>query len=113
MKKKPDVVLSRILILICVSIVGYWIWNGLNWLWDWYRSVSELTDTSVWTEIWLFIVENLSVIALIYGIICLQVSGLAELKFGKNFLKAFILAICLTPPIMMGIYGHKKESLSV
>jgi hypothetical protein len=30
------------------------------------------------------------------GIISLQVSGLAELKFGKNFIKAFCLALLIT-----------------
>jgi hypothetical protein len=39
----------------------------------------------------------------------LQASGLAELKYGKNFLKAFGLALILTPPVMMVVYGHKKE----
>ncbi|MEE2876458.1 MAG: hypothetical protein VX822_01570 [Candidatus Neomarinimicrobiota bacterium] len=38
------------------------------------------------------------------------VSGvIAKLKFNKNFLKAFVLALILTPPIMMGVYGHKQE----
>jgi hypothetical protein len=44
-----------------------------------------------------------------YGIISLQVSGLAELKFGKNFIKAFYLALLITPPMMMIVYGHRKE----
>lgn len=108
MKRNLDALVSRILLVISLIIVAYWIWNGLNWLWDWYLSISETTDTTVWQEIWLFIKENLSIIALIYGIICLQVSGVAELKFGKNFLKAFALAISLTPPVMMAVYGHKK-----
>lgn len=109
MKRNLDVILSRIFLVISFIIIAYWIWNGLIWLWDWYVSVSESADTGVWEETWQFIKDNLSIIAMLYGIIALQVSGLAELKFGKNFLRAFVLAIFLTPPVMMGIYGHKKE----
>lgn len=109
MKKNLDVILSRIFLVISVIIIAYWIWNGLIWLWDWYISVNESPETGVWEEIWQFIIDNLSIIVMVYGIIALQVSGLAELKFGKPFLKAFGLAIFLTPPVMMAIYGHKKE----
>ena len=59
--------------------------------------------------IWEFCKTNLSILIVIYGLMSLQASGLAELKYGKNFLKAFGLALILTPPVMMVVYGHKKE----
>ena len=110
MKPKIDVILSKILLLIIISIVLYWIWNGLNWLWDWYIATSQNGNSGLWEEIWIFIKENISIIAMAYGIISLQVSGLAELKFGNNFIKAFCLALLITPPMMMIVYGgHRKE----
>ncbi len=108
MKKDPDTIIPRILLLISLMIILYWIWGGLGWLWEWYTSVSESPNTTVWQEIWIFIKDNLSVIVLVYGIACLQAAGLAEMKFHKNFLKAFFLAICVTPPIMMGTFGRRK-----
>jgi len=108
MKKNKDIIFSRILMVICAIIIVYWIWSGLIWLWEWYVSVSTSENTTVWAEIWLFMSEYISVIALVYGIMSLQVAGLAELKFQKNFLKAFGLSIVLTPPIMMAVYGHKR-----
>ena len=108
MKKNIDLIFSRILLVISVVIIIYWAGNGLSWLWEWYGSVSAAEETTVWTEIGLFINDYLSVFALAYGILALQASGLAELKFEKNFLKAFGLAIVLTPPVMMILYGHKK-----
>ncbi len=108
MKKDPEKILPRIFMLICLGILVYWIWNGVEWLWEWYVSVESSSETTVWQEIWLFCRDNLSIIIMVYGIISLQVAGLAELKFGKTFLAAFILAICLTPPVMMGVYGRKR-----
>lgn len=108
MKKDPEKIIPRIILLVCLAIVLYWIWNGLSWLWDWYVSVEASSETTVWQEIWIFIKDNLSVIIMVYGFISLQAAGLAELKFGKTFLVAFALAICLTPPAMMGAYGRRK-----
>ena len=108
MKKDPEKIIPRIIMLVCLAIVIYWIWNGLSWLWDWYMSVEASSETTVWQEIWIFIKDNLSVIIMAYGFISLQAAGLAELKFGKTFLVAFALAICLTPPVMMGAHGRRK-----
>ena len=108
MKKDPDKIIPRVILLISLAIVLYWLWNGVEWLWEWYLSVDSASDTTVWREIWIFIKDNLSVIIMVYGFIALQAAGLAELKFGKAFLVAFILALCLTPPIMMGVYGHRR-----
>ena len=97
MKRDPDQIIPRVILLICLAILIYWIWNGLAWLWHWYLAVEESPGTTVWQEIWRFIKDNISVIVLLYGFICLQASGLAEMKFRKSFLTAFSLAICLTP----------------
>jgi len=108
MKRDPDKIIPRIILLFCAAILIYWIWNGVEWLWEWYLAVDASSETTFWQEVWTFILDNLSVVILIYGFLALQSAGLAELKFGNNFLIAFALAICLTPPIMMGAYGHRK-----
>lgn len=108
MKKNPDIIIARIIMMVILIIAAYWIWNGLIWLWDWYLSVSNSPETGFWEEVWLFIKDNLSIIAMLYGIIALQASGVAELKFGKKFITAFALALFLTPPVMMAFYGARR-----
>lgn len=108
MKKNPEAILPKLFMAISVLILLYWIWNGCLWLWDWYQATESVSGATVWREIWRFIKNNLSIIIAVYGIASLQSAGLAELKFNRSFLVAFGLALCLTPPIMMGVYGHKK-----
>ena len=105
--KNRDVIFSRIIFIIVVIIVSTWIWDGIGWLWNWFTSASE--SGSIGSGIWNFCKQNISILVVVYGIICLQVSGISELKFEKNFLMAFILAIFLTPPIMMAVYGHRRN----
>lgn len=109
MKRDPEKILPRVFIFAILAILIYWIWNGFQWLWEWYVYVGASSNTTVWHEIWVFIKENLSIIVVLYGIVALQSAGLAELKFDKPFLLSFGLALCLTPPVMMGVYGHKRK----
>jgi len=37
----------------------------------------------------------------------LQMAGLVEFRFRKNFLKAFLLGIVMTPPGMLLAWGRK------
>ena len=106
---RVDRLVSRLLAGIAALIVGTWVWNGAVWTWDWYSSVSAGED-AVWSAVWDFCRGNFSILVVIYGLLCLQVSGIAELKFEKNFLKAFVLALVLTPPLMMATYGRRKKS---
>jgi hypothetical protein len=62
-----------------------------------------------WASLGQFCVNNLSIIIVVYLIICLQVAGLAEFRFRKNFLKAFLLGIVITPPLMMICWGRHSE----
>lgn len=106
LKADRDYLFAAILGAAAAVVAGILIWKGLAWLWNWFSATGE--DDSVWLAIWEFCKSNLSIIIVIYGLISLQVSGLVELKFGKNFLKAFGLALILTPPVMMAVYGHRK-----
>jgi len=107
LKSDRDYLFASILGTAAVIIVIIMIWNELTWLWSWFLTAGD--NGSVWLAIWDFCKANLSILIVIYGLISLQASGLAELKFGKNFLKAFGLALILTPPIMMAVYGHRKK----
>lgn len=99
--------LSRLFMVASLLILGYWAYLGLAWVWDWYQDSGGYT-TQWWPDLGRFLWRNLSIVVAVYGIACLQASGLAELKYGKNFLLAFILALVLTPPGMMIAYGHRR-----
>lgn len=106
-QKPIDVTVARILILAAIVIVGIWIFNGIVWLWDWFSAASE--GGNVWSNVWAFCVRNSSFLVVVYGVVCLQVSGVAELRYEKSFLRAFLLALLLTPPVMMAVYGYKRN----
>ncbi len=103
-----DKAISRIFFLFSMLILLYWIYSGCVWLWDWYFS-SGGYSSDWWPAIGRFLLDNLSIVIALYAIACLQTAGLAELKFNNHFLKAFGLALILTPPIMMIAYGHRKQ----
>ncbi|MFQ6609062.1 MAG: hypothetical protein ACE5EE_11115 [Fidelibacterota bacterium] len=105
-KSDRDYLFSLFLGLGVVIFAGFLLYEGLTWLWHWFVNVND--EGSIGLAIWNLCKSNLSILIVIYGIISLQVSGLAELKFDKNFLKAFGLALILTPPVMMAVYGHRK-----
>ncbi len=99
--------ISRVFILFSVSILGYWAYNGIISVWEWYGSTGGYSS-SWWPDLGRYLWKNISIVVVIYAIICLQASGLAELKFKKNFLKALGLSILLTPPVMMIVYGRRN-----
>lgn len=108
MTDKRDRIYSNIFFIPALLIVVYWIIKGLIKLYNW---LSELPayNSGWWVSIGNFCLSNLSIIIMIYIIICLQVAGVAEFKFKKNFLKAFLLGLVITPPIMMAAWGREKR----
>ncbi|MCD6100199.1 MAG: hypothetical protein DRP91_07225 [Candidatus Neomarinimicrobiota bacterium] len=104
---KIDFILSRIFSLGSISIVGYWLYRFFDWFIGWFKDQLPY-NKGWWISIGNFLLDNLSIVIAIYFIICLQVSGIAEFKFRKKFLKAFFLSLFLTPPVMMAIYGRRR-----
>ncbi len=104
---KLDQAVSRVFIVLSILILAYWLYLGVVWLWEWYVSMDGYSS-AWWPIIGSFLWRNMSIVVAIYALICLQASGLAELKFNKIFLKAFGLSLILTPPGMMIVYGHRK-----
>jgi len=103
-----DNIISRFIFFIIFAIVGYWIvlW-GID-VWNWYVASGGYSP-EWWPQLGAFLLRNFSIVVVLYGMACMQASGLAELKFGKNFLVALGLAFILTPPIMMVVYGKKQQ----
>jgi len=102
---KRDTIISRVFIIAVLAIVLPWLWNGVVWVWHWYTAYSA-SDASGWSDTWHFIIKNFSIILIAYTIISLQAAGIAEFKFKRRFLTAFLLALLVTPPIMMATYGR-------
>lgn len=104
-----DNIISRFLILIIVAVIGYWAVLGGIWVWDWYFRTGGYT-ADWWPRLGAFLWRNIGIVMALYGIACVQASGVAELKFRKNFLVALLLAFLLTPPLMMGVYGRRTQA---
>ena len=107
MQESVDRRLAKIFLIPAVAIVGYWIIVGLFKLYKWLTGLPSYSS-AWWSSIGHFCLDNLSIIIVVYLIVCLQASGIAEFKYQKNFLKAFVLAVFLTPPIMMATWGRRK-----
>jgi hypothetical protein len=108
MNEQLDKRISKILFGISGAIVLYWLVRGLIWLYHWFVGLPPYSS-GWWASLGQFCVNNLSIIIVVYLIICLQVAGLAEFRFRKNFLKAFLLGIVITPPLMMICWGRHSE----
>lgn len=103
-----DNIISRFLFLIIAGIILYWLGSGVVWVWNWYFTSGGYTH-EWWPRLGSYLLRNISIVLVIYGLACMQASGLAELKFRKNFIVALMLALVLTPPVMMLIYGKRQQ----
>ena len=107
MTDKSDKRLAGIAAVPALAILLYWVYLGIGKLVEWIGSLGAY-QPEWWTIVGKFCLHNLSILLVIYTIICLQVAGIAELRFRKNFLKAFLLAIVMTPPLMMAAWGCRE-----
>ena len=105
--KDPDIIISRILKIVLAIIILYILYLVSVSIHSWYLNLQS-QNLNVWSELWIIIKNNISVVSVVYCIICLQVSGVAEFKFKKPFIKALLLSFILTPPIMMIAWGRKN-----
>lgn len=106
MKTWTDKKIALALFLPSVMIVVYWIIKGLIKLYNWFVSLPDYSS-AWWNSLGSFCINNLSIIIIVYLIICLQVAGIAEFRFKKNFIKAYLFGIIMTPPIMMIVWEKK------
>ena len=108
MKTRTDKRIALALFLPSVVIVVYWIVKGLIKLYNWFISLPDYSS-AWWSSLGSFCINNLSIIIVVYLIICLQVAGIVEFRFKKNFLKAFLYGILMTPPVMLITWGRKQS----
>lgn len=106
MSEQLDKRISKILFGISGAIIVYWLVMGVIWLYNWFVGLPAY-DSGWWVSVGQFCLRNLSIIVVAYLIICLQTAGIVEFRFRKNFLKAFLLGIVLTPLGMMIAWGRK------
>ena len=60
-----------------------------------------------WLGLWELMVASPSIVIAIYTIACLNAAGVAEFKFGKPFTRAFLLALPLTPVVMIAAWARR------
>lgn len=109
MKISLDKKIAMSLLAVSGGILVYWLIRGLILLYGWLKGLGEY-NAGWWISLGQFLYRNLSIVIVIYVIICLQVAGLMEFKFRRNFLKAFLLSLVLTPPGMLLLWGRKQDS---
>jgi len=108
MSETLDKRISKILFFASGLIILYWVIKGLIWLYHWFIGLPPY-NSGWWITLGQFCLNNLSIVIVIYLIICLQIAGIAEFRFKKNFLKAFLLGIIITPPLMMIVWGRRVK----
>jgi hypothetical protein len=108
MKERLDKKISKFLFGISGVIILYWLIKGLIWLYHWFVGLPPYS-AGWWASLGQFCGHNLSIIIVVYLIICLQVAGIAEFRLKRNFLKAFLLGIIITPPLMMVFWGRRTK----
>ncbi len=97
---------TRLGAALCIAGLGYLLYLVYGFIADWYTAIPAATG--FWAALWEVIKENPSIAAALYVLGCLNSAGVAEFKFGKNFVLAFLLALPLTPFIMIGVWARRK-----
>lgn len=105
--EQKDKNIARGLTIISGGIVVYWLYQLIHWLIRWFSTV-RIETSAIWSNFGGFCLENLSIILVVYVFICLQIAGVVEFRYRKNFTEAFFLGIIFTPIIML-IYMKLKK----
>lgn len=106
-----DIRVARLILLISGGILIYWIYRLITVLVRWLGHF-KFQAAGGWSALGNFCWANLSIILVVYVIICLQIAGVVEFRFRRNFLKAFFLGLLMTPPIMV-IYMKKTKRYEI
>ena len=102
-----DKTLYRIFLTGIFIVLVIWSWYGIQWGLEQAGSVVGMRMFT-WINIRDFITGNLSIVIAVYGFVCLQIAGYAELRHGQRFLTAFALSLILTPLGLL-IFTWKKS----
>jgi len=102
-----DKTLYKIFLTGIFIVLIIWSWYGVQWGLEHIGSGADLRMFT-WINTRDFITRNLSIVIAVYGFICLQIAGYAELRHGQRFLTAFALSLILTPLGLL-IFTWKKS----
>ncbi len=99
-------VVTRVLALFLAAGIGWFLWWAVGAVIAWANGLPA--EIGFWQALWEVMVASPSIVVAIYAIACLNAAGVAEFKFGRPFVKAFLLSLPLTPPLMIGIWARRR-----
>lgn len=108
--ERKDKIIARGFLAISCGILVYWFYELIIWLIHWLGNTSGHA-AGMGMNFGGFCLNNLSIILVVYVIICLQIAGIVEFRQRKSFTGAFFLGIILTPIFMLLYMKLKKERL--
>jgi len=108
--ERQDKIIARGFLAIAGGILIYWLYELIAWLVRWLNSAGGAA-AGIGINFGEFCLNNLSIILVVYVIICLQIAGIVEFRQRKSFTGAFFLGIILTPIFMLVYMKLKKERL--
>jgi len=89
------------------AVVVWAIWVVGSILYGFYGAL----DVGLWWPETLAVLgENWGIAVAIYALISLNAAGFAEFRFGRSFAKAFVLAIPMTPPLMIALWARRGRA---
>ena len=94
------------LTVVLVAGLGWFLWWVVEAIIAW--STGLPAGVGFWSGLWEVMVANPSIVTALYTIACLNAAGVAEFKFGRSFVKAFLLSLPLTPPVMLGAWARRR-----
>jgi len=100
-------VVTRILQIAIAGGIAVLLYLGVAALVRWSDGLAP--GLTFWSELWRIIVDNPSIVAAIYCLICVNSAGVAEFKYRRSFTHAFLRAIFMTPPVMIAAWARKQK----
>jgi hypothetical protein len=107
MKLSLDKKIAIPLLVISGGIMIYWLVGVFIWLVSWLEHLGAY-NPHWWGLLGTFLYRNISILIVMYVILCLQSAGIAEFRYRKNFLKAFLFSMIMTPLGMLFFWGRHK-----
>ena len=96
---------TRGLALVLFTGLVWFLWWVVEAIVGWNSGLA--VGVGFWQGVWALMVASPSIVIALYTIACLNAAGVAEFKFGKPFTKAFLLALPLTPVLMIVAWARR------
>lgn len=102
---------TRVALAACLAGVCYIVYWVTMFVIHWAQALPP--DVGFWAALWVVIKGHPSIVAAIYIILCLNAAGVAEFKFKRSFARAFLLAVPLTPFLMIGLWARRNHEIGL